>query len=240
MGENETAGLDPIFFFHHCFIDYVFWTWQRRQGAIDEFSIDPKDPGATYYKPDGVQPPAGGAGLDPNAILSLDTTLDPFVKTDGKPFTTRDCINIEKQLGYVYGTGSLDAYAQPTKQLLFKAEAPQPIGKTLRVSRINRAKIRGSFLISAYAKVDGKREYLGTRPILSRWHVEGCMNCQTHLEAKATFKLPLNADNSAIDDDSIEVEIQTRDTVLKRPNAAGLLSTGNAATADAPFKLETY
>jgi tyrosinase len=240
MGENETAGLDPIFFFHHCFIDYVFWTWQRRQGATDEFSIDPKDPGATYYKPDGVQPPAGGAGLDPNAILSLDTTLDPFVKADGKPFTTRDCINIEKQLGYVYGAGSLDAYAQPAKQLLFKAEAPQPTGKTLRVSRINRAKIRGSFLISAYAKVDGKREYLGTRPILSRWHVEGCMNCQTHLEAKATFKLPLNADNSTIDDDSIEVEIQTRDTVLKRPNTAGLLSTGNAATADAPFKLETY
>lgn len=66
------------------------------------------------------------------------------------------------------------------------------------------------------------------------------MNCQTHLETKSTFKLPLNADNSAIDDDSIEVEIQTRDTVLKRPNAAGLLSTGNAATADAPFKLETY
>ena len=32
MGENDTAGLDPIFFFHHCFIDYMFWTWQRRQG----------------------------------------------------------------------------------------------------------------------------------------------------------------------------------------------------------------
>ncbi|WP_259674593.1 hypothetical protein [Pseudomonas fluorescens] len=42
------------------------------------------------------------------------------------------------------------------------------------------------------------------------------MNCQTHLETKATFKLPLNADNSAIDDDSIEVEVQTRDTVLTR------------------------
>ncbi len=241
MGENETAGLDPIFFFHHCFIDYVFWTWQRRHGATDEFSIDASDPGATYYKPDGVQPPAGPAGLDPNAILSLDTTLDPFVKGDGRPFATRDCINIEKQLGYVYGKGSLDAYAQPAKQVLFKADAVQPVGKTLRVSRINRAKIRGSFLISAYAKVDGKREYLGTRPVLSRWHVEGCMNCQTHLEATATFKLPLNADDSTIDESSIEVEVQTRDTVLKQP-AAALLSSGNsnAAATQVPFKLETF
>ncbi|NWA04832.1 tyrosinase family protein [Pseudomonas gingeri] len=239
MGENETAGLDPIFFFHHCFIDYVFWTWQRRQGATDEFSIDPTDPGATYHPDAGVPPPAGPAGENPNATLSLDSTLDPFAKADGTAFTTRDCINIEKQLGYIYGKGSLDAYAQPTKQLLFKAKAVQPASKALRVSRINRAKIRGSFLISAYAEVDGQRVYLGTRPILSRWHVEGCMNCQTHLEATAIFKLPLNADASAIDENSIEVEVTTRETVLKRPKAAGLLSAGNAI-ADAPFKLEIY
>ncbi|WP_058545128.1 hypothetical protein [Pseudomonas fluorescens] len=73
----------------------------------------------------------------------------------------------------------MDAYAQTAKQLLFKAEAPWPTGKALRIRRINRAKIRGLFLISAYAKVDGNREYLGTRLILSRLHVEGCMDCQT-------------------------------------------------------------
>ena len=127
-----------------------------------------------------------------------------------------------------------------TVQVTVWPAAVQPAGKTLRVSRINRGKIRGSFLISAYAKVDGKREYLGTRPILSRWHVEGCMNCQTHLEATATFKLPLNADNSAIDEGTIEVEVQTRDTVLKRPEGAKLLNSSNAVAADVPFKLETY
>lgn len=25
MGENETAAFDPIFFFHHCNIDRMFW-----------------------------------------------------------------------------------------------------------------------------------------------------------------------------------------------------------------------
>jgi tyrosinase len=28
MGENNTAGFDPIFFFHHCWIDRLFWKWQ--------------------------------------------------------------------------------------------------------------------------------------------------------------------------------------------------------------------
>jgi len=33
MGENDTAGLDPIFFFHHCFVDRMFWLWQQKHGA---------------------------------------------------------------------------------------------------------------------------------------------------------------------------------------------------------------
>jgi tyrosinase len=62
---------------------------------------------------------------------------------------------------------------------LFKVEAPQPTGKALRISRINRANIRGSFLISALRQGRQHREYLDTRLTLSRWGVEGCMDCQT-------------------------------------------------------------
>jgi tyrosinase len=28
MAENDTASFDPIFFFHHAFIDRMFWVWQ--------------------------------------------------------------------------------------------------------------------------------------------------------------------------------------------------------------------
>ena len=45
MGENDTAGLDPIFFFHHCFIDYVFWQWQKRHNATDKLELIPNYPG---------------------------------------------------------------------------------------------------------------------------------------------------------------------------------------------------
>eukprot|EP00026_Physarum_polycephalum_P011264 Phypoly_transcript_11471.p2 GENE.Phypoly_transcript_11471~~Phypoly_transcript_11471.p2 ORF type:complete len:143 (+),score=28.41 Phypoly_transcript_11471:58-429(+) len=44
MGENDVAGLDPIFFFHHCYCDYVFWQWQKAHDATSAssplFNID--------------------------------------------------------------------------------------------------------------------------------------------------------------------------------------------------------
>jgi tyrosinase len=48
----------------------------------------------------------------PNSWLTLDSPLDPFKKKVGRkerPYTSLDCINIEKQLGYTYGPGSLDS-----------------------------------------------------------------------------------------------------------------------------------
>src|SRR5262249_21379941 len=154
MGENDTAGLDPIFFFHHCFIDYVFWIWQRRQGATNSFTIDSSDPGAKYSSDN---PPPAGA--DPNAPLSLDTPLDPFLKTGSPAPSTRPaCFKIETQLVYTYGDEPLDQFAQPPAAALMAATAATPPGRTVHVSGINRADVRGSFLISAFATVDGKRE----------------------------------------------------------------------------------
>jgi len=53
------------------------------------------------------------------------------------------------------------------------------------VSGINRAPIRGSFLVSVFGNVGGERVHLGTEAVLSRWNVQYCANCQTHLEVKA-------------------------------------------------------
>jgi tyrosinase len=105
MGENDTAGLDPIFFFHHCFVDRVFWIWQNRHNATEHLEIIPQYPGTNSVDNQGPTP-----GTTPNAWLTLDSPLDPFMKQgDGKDraYTSRDCINIETQLGYTYGPGSL-------------------------------------------------------------------------------------------------------------------------------------
>jgi len=58
MGDNETAAYDPIFYFHHCFIDYMFWKWQVLNQQTTDLPIDSTLPGVDGY--------------------SLTTELEPF------------------------------------------------------------------------------------------------------------------------------------------------------------------
>lgn len=234
MGENDTAGLDPIFFFHHCFIDYVFWTWQRRNGATTSFTIDSSDPGAIYGA--NNPPPADG---DPDEPITMQTPLNPFKKADGTVYTTADCIDIEGQLGYGYGPGSLDGFAATS----FEAAETLALAKradderTLHVGGVDRSKIRGSFVISAYAEIDGERRLLGHEAVLSRWHVEGCANCQTHLRSSADFRLPVQAAEQG----AIEVEVRTHKGPLgggPRMLRKSGIASAELAEAAPPFTLE--
>jgi tyrosinase len=225
MGENDTAALDPIFFFHHCFIDYVFWIWQRRHGATESFTIDGEDPGAKY---NADYPPPAGA--DPNAPMSLTTPLEPFFKEYGVPFTTADVINIQSQLGYTYGPGSLDGYVR-TDAPQPMAPATEPEQKTVHVAGIDRSKIRGSFLIAAWADLEGQKQLIGIEPVLSRWQVLGCANCQTKLRVSADLPLPSRADPG-----SVAVEVHTRDGLLGNgpsPESSGLMPMALATPAAA-------
>jgi tyrosinase len=207
MGENDTAGLDPIFFFHHCFVDRVFWLWQKRHNCTDTLDVIAEYPGTNSVDNQGPTP-----GTPANSWLTLESPLNPFKKIDGareRAYTSLDCINIERQLGYTYGPGSLEVPSAPA--------ALQPTSNTqvIRVSGINRGRIRGSFLISAYAVIEGKRYHVGTDAILSRWNVEGCANCQTHLETKAFIGLHEAVQNA----DEYKVEVRTRDGLLDRHEA---------------------
>lgn len=113
MGENDTAAFDPIFYFHHCFIDLVFWRWQQLHDATTSFDIDPTKKGTdTSEQGDWSQGPA--AGQKWGEKLTMDTPLKPFLKNEllGRYFTTRDVINIE-DLGYTYGPSSISSYMPP-------------------------------------------------------------------------------------------------------------------------------
>ncbi|HET7487184.1 MAG TPA: tyrosinase family protein [Acidimicrobiales bacterium] len=200
MGENDTAGLDPIFFFHHCHVDRMFWLWQKRHGCTGSLEIMEGYPGTNSVDSQGPTP-----GVAPNSWLNVDSPLAPFRHPDGRPVVSRDLVDIEQQLGYTYGPGSLDDLAAPA----LAAEAPQPPAGVISIRGVNRAAIRGSFLLSAFGTVDGTRQHLGTEAILSRWHVEGCMNCQTHLEARGHIRLHDEV-AAALDPDSVEVEVRTR------------------------------
>jgi tyrosinase len=227
MGENDTAGLDPIFFFHHCFIDRVFWLWQQRHGATDDLEITDGYPGTNSADSQGATP-----GIPPNSWLSMDSPLQPFIRTAGgqrRSYTGRDVINIERQLGYTYGPGSLDDLSRE-----LTAEAA-PAGPKVHVTGINRGSIAGSFVISAsYRNGDGPPELLGSEAVLSRWHTEGCANCQTHLLAGAAFPLHgLQAEQ--LGGGSLQVRIHTHDD----PSGGPPRGLGAAPEADHPqFRVE--
>jgi tyrosinase len=229
MGENDTAALDPVFYFHHCFIDYVFWTWQRRHGATRWFDIDPSDPGAIAAPP-GAQTPAGRGQ---NEQLSMDSPLNPFRTGEGpaaRAVTSRDVVDIGS-LGYQFGPGSLDEFADATIPPL----APGPV---VHVSGINRGRIAGSFVIAAHAEIDGEKQLIGHEAVLSRWHVAGCANCQLHLESKAAFPIPAHLHELARSrPEAITVSVHTRRGLHGGvPIPAG----AHLRAANTPFKVELH
>lgn len=185
MGENNTAALDPIFYFHHCNVDRVFWLWQQRHDATDVLTVITGYAGTSSSDSQGPTP-----GIPPGTPLDVNTPLNPFVKDEfGNVYTSMDCINIERQLGYGYGPGSFDA--APAQDA---AAADEPVGKKLTVRGIDRALFEGSFVIRAYAAVKdatgSRREFfLGSHSVLSRRNVVTCANCLTHLEVVAHFSL---------------------------------------------------
>ena len=239
MGEPDTASFDPIFYFHHCFVDRVFWLWQQRHGCTDKLQIYTKYPGTNSSDDQGPTP-----GIEPHMPLDLDTPLFPFYKADETPYTSADCINIETDLGYTYGPGSLQDLPAPIS-------TPASGRTVIAVSGINRAKIHGSFVISAFANADGKTVHLGSQGVFNRWNAEGCANCRTHLEVKAFLDVPPAAgglvagDTEALlaDESSYEVQVRTHDRVISsrapaRQAAAELLAAATVGDDQPEFRFD--
>ena len=147
MGENNTAAMDPIFFFHHCNVDRMFWLWQKQNGFTDKLEIIPSYYGTSSSDLQGPTP-----GIAPGTPLGLDTPLNPFLKDEfGTIYTSRDCINIEEQLGYTYAPGSLEeAPEQMTPDSGFST-------KKLTVRGIDRALISGFLCPESLRQGQGRK-----------------------------------------------------------------------------------
>jgi tyrosinase len=188
MGENNTAGLDPIFFFHHCFIDRMFWLWQKQNNQSTKLDMDPalaNYPGTSSYDNQGPTPT-----IMPGETLSLQTPLRPFEKTAGSGdyYTSEDCVDTEGQLGYTYEPGSFEG----SSAVSFAADGRS--SKRAILTGIDRAIFEGSFVLKAYAMVtlpsgESQRYFLGHEAVLSRRNVIHCANCLTHMEVVAHFSL---------------------------------------------------
>jgi tyrosinase len=218
MGENETAGFDPVFYFHHAFVDYTFWKWQQHHNKTAELDLI-----------SGRHPPFPGTfstGLPGQQVyteLTLSSPLAPFMKTDGTAYTSLDVVDIVNQLGYDYDRGSLD---------LVKSTFDIPIAKQFKIVRnIHREKISGSFVIRTYAKgPDGPEVEIGREAILSRWSVDNCANCQGKTEASSLVPIyPTLIE--AIDKNGEGANIKYRAEIFTRLGGASRsgVSSANAA-----------
>jgi tyrosinase len=168
----------------------------------------------------------------------LDSPLYPFRYDEHRLYTSKDCLDTETQLGYTYGPGSL----ANTGAAAAVAPAAAP-GRVVAVSGVNRAPVRGSFLVSVFGNVDGRRVHLGTEAVLSRWNVQYCANCQTHLDVATYVEVPASgtAAMAALSDDKLaepatyDLTITTRDGEFTlpgaQPHAAAALSAGPPSAA---------
>ncbi|KAF4622881.1 hypothetical protein D9613_002272 [Agrocybe pediades] len=207
MGDNETAGFDPIFYFHHCFIDYTFMIWQRiwdrtKRGCLD---IIQGYPGTILEQ---GQPPNFPTGTH----VDMSTPLLPFTKADSSYFTSDDATDIA-ELGYSYGVGSLDPIAPRDFQLgrtgktVYESllhnipdptiiegqnpKAPNPFAVMKHVRNISRNHYESSFVVRLYAHTyDGQEVEVGREPVLSRWNAKGCANCQNHEDVDLYVPIP--------------------------------------------------
>ena len=197
MGDNETAGFDPIFYFHHCFIDYTFALWQRLHNLTKrgDLTIIKNYPGTILQE---GQPPNFPTGTH----IDMATPLYPFKNHNGRDYTSDDATDLS-ELGIAYGPGSLDPLlgAEPARagKTPFEVISPQvpdhrklagsnpagpnPFSRIKWVHNISRVQYDGSFVIRLFARGhDGEEVEVGREAILSRWNVKGCRNCQSHLE----------------------------------------------------------
>ena len=221
MGENDTAGLDPIFFFHHCFVDRVFWLWQKRHRFTDHLDVIPEYPGTNSVDSQGPTP-----GIAPNSWLTLESPLNPFKKKGEQPGESLYLARLHQYRKAARVYLQCRFAGRPTLRAALQQDHSS---KVICVSGINRAPIRGSFLISAFANMSGKRYHVGNEAVLSRWNVQYCANCQTHLEVKAFFGLH-GFRKESVDNATYEIEIRKR-TQLNRSSAL-------ATAQQRPFRVE--
>ncbi|KAJ8129586.1 hypothetical protein O1611_g4042 [Lasiodiplodia mahajangana] len=161
MGENETAAFDPIFFFHHCWIDYMFWNWQVRHNSTDRLTFMRDGyKGVGHYKPY--------------------SPLEPFKRDDGHAYlTSQDVANIAN-LGYKYDHLIPETREGDESHEVLPIESTTP---RLKIPNLSRRNISGTFVISVWVKNDqDKYDLISADAILSRWNLSSCGNCQEHLD----------------------------------------------------------
>lgn len=166
MGNPTIAAFDPIFWLHHCFIDFLFWVWQIKFGQLQALTSD-----------------------------FLFNKLIPFEKTKNVFYSIADTAKIE-DFNYIYPEFDLGIVGIESKQgrKLFSSLRSAPLvskeegsKRELTIAGIDFARLGGTVIINAYAfPPDGKR-FLGTYTVFRS--SDDCENCVVRSTVDAVFRM---------------------------------------------------
>jgi hypothetical protein len=167
------AGFEPIFWFHHCFIDRILWAWQQKHSKTTQF-LDPRD----------------------DRVL-----LIPFRKTTGNFYNTNDVANIALfNYSYPPFTESNESQLRSHSKLLRSsrfgaigaADRPKELNsqRVLVVEGIEIRQFGGSFVVSAKVRSVNGAEYDLGEQVIFRSTGE-CDNCLVNDKVSTSFKLSL-------------------------------------------------
>ena len=123
-------------------------------------------------------------------------------------------------MGYTYDN-DVDYLDQDTIAKLVSQEQHHS-SKYLQIVDLDRSAFRGPFLIHVYFKrtADAKEELIGMEPVLKRWDMSNCRNCQNRY--KTDFKIDLTKlaeDVSNIDEQIVvkfREKVETEDKHLTK------------------------
>jgi hypothetical protein len=177
MADQDAASFDPVFWFFHCNIDRLWWTWQTRVGAttLPGFLTTLDGPPDWLYKPFALQP------WDP---VSADTIAfgigyDKLAGVADAPEALENKV------------GSVDAASR------FTIRRSSPV--SVRVKDIDRLNIPGTFRVVLLA--DGKP--IAQRAFFQPSSPRECATCAKRARVNIDFRL----DQDQIMDRSLSVEI---------------------------------
>lgn len=166
MGSTTTAAFDPVFWLHHCFIDYLFWVWQKKYNQQDAL--------VSRY---------------------LGNKLIPFEKNPGEFYVLAETARLDV-FGYSYPEFDLGIVGIESKQArkLFSSLRSAPLlqkdegsKRELVISGVDFAKLGGTVIIKAYAFPPTGKVFLGTYTIFRS--SESCENCIVRSTVNASFRM---------------------------------------------------
>jgi len=169
MSVPDYAGWDPIFYLHHCWVDYIFEQWW--QGGKNQIPFDSFDNGLPF--PDNLLADRAGqpyVATDPNLPTNWGIQYAPADSILGTSATVPPVPLAASTLKFrAMGIGRLGA----------QMKSPQPVhatGASLLV-KVDRSNIRGSFIILVKDKASGKLET--SRVVFNALKPQACPACST-------------------------------------------------------------